>query len=43
VNGTAKKLMIPYTGHSPHKEAESIVINATIEFVETLKQELLLY
>lgn len=36
VKGTAEKFIIPNVGHTPHKESSEIVLNKTIEFINSV-------
>lgn len=36
VSGTAEKFIIPNIGHTPHKEAPEIVLNRSVEFINSL-------
>lgn len=36
VKGTADKFIIPNVGHTPHKESPEIVLNKSIEFINSV-------
>jgi pimeloyl-ACP methyl ester carboxylesterase len=36
VTGTADKFIIPNVGHTPHKESPEIVLNRSIEFINSV-------
>lgn len=37
VSGNASKIIIPFVGHTPHKEAEELVLNNSADFISQLK------